>query len=117
MVVASERNSRIFAEGFTATRATADSLQKIMDSASNTTDSARQISLSTQQERTALQQVLDAMLEVSEDAALFARKVSETDRIAADLRGLAAMLTELIGRYKVDGDADGPHPGTGETAV
>ncbi|MBT4498803.1 MAG: methyl-accepting chemotaxis protein [Gemmatimonadetes bacterium] len=117
MVVTSERNSRIFKEGFTATQATADSLRKIMDSSSNTTDSAKQISLSTRQERTALQQVLDAMLEVSEGATLFASKVSETDRIAADLRALAAMLTELIGRYKVDENADDSQPGTGATTA
>jgi len=86
-----------------------------MDSASNTTDSAKQISLSTRQERTALQQALDAMLEVSEGATLFASKVSETDRIAANLRELAAMLTELIGRYKVDENADNTRSDTGTT--
>jgi len=115
MVITSERNSRIFKDGFTATQATADSLRKIMDSASNTTDSAKQISLSTRQERTALQQALDAMLEVSEGATLFASKVSETDRIAANLRELAAMLTELIGRYKVDENADNTRSDTGTT--
>ena len=117
MVIASERNSRIFTEGFTATRATADSLQKIVDSASNTTDSAKQISLSTQQERTALQQVLDAMLEVSKGAELFASKVGETDRTAADLQELAAMLTELIGRYKVDESIGVPRFGSDQTAA
>ena len=114
MVITSERNSRIFKEGFTATQATADSLRKIMDSASNTTDSAKQISLSTRQERTALQQVLEAMLEVSEGATLFANKVGKTDRIAADLRALAAMLTELIGRYQV-GEKDGFQPDSDAT--
>jgi len=117
MVITSERNNRIFKEGFTATQATADSLRKIMDSASNTTDSAKQISLSTRQERTALQQVLDAMLEVSKGATLFASKVSETDRIAADLRELAAALTELIGRYKVDENANDSQSGTGATTA
>ena len=102
MVVASERNSRVFEAGFVATQATADSLQKILDSASNTADSARQISLSTQQERTAMQQILDAMVEVSEGATHFASKVNETNETATSLRGLAAELTELIGKYEVD---------------
>ena len=115
MVVASERHSRIFADGFTATQTTADSLQKILDSASNTADSARQISLSTQQERTALQQVLDAMMEVSEGATLFASKVGETDRITATLRELAAELTELIGKYRVGEIADDSPPDPDET--
>ena len=114
MVVASERNSRIFEEGFMATQVTADSLQKIMDSASSTADSAKQISLSTQQERTALQQVLDAMMEVSEGAALFASKVSEGDEITSNLRGLAAGLTELIERYGMDEEAEGIRNRTGE---
>jgi methyl-accepting chemotaxis protein len=103
MVVASERNSRVFGEGFRATQVTADSLQKILDSARNTADSAKQISLSTQQERTALQQVLDAMMEVSEGAALFAKRVSETEGTITNLRELAAGLTELIKRYGGDG--------------
>ena len=108
MVVASERNSRVFEEGFSATQATADSLQKILGSASSTADSAKQISLSTQQERTAMQQILDAMVEVSEGATHFAGKVNETNEIASNLRGLAAELTELIGRYEVDEAADDP---------
>jgi len=111
MVVASERNSRVFEEGFIATQATADSLQKILDSASNTADSAKQISLSTQQERTAMQQILDAMMEVSEGAAHFASKVNETNEITSSLGGLSAELTELIGKYEVDEPGSDESPG------
>jgi len=107
MVVAAERNSRVFEEGFGATQATAESLNKILDSASNTADSARHISMSTQQERTALQQVLEAMTEVSEGASVFANRARESDRITADLKDLAAELTDLIGKYTVDGDWGG----------
>ena len=101
MVIAAERNSRAFEEGFQATQATADSLNKILDSASNTATSARHISMSTQQERTALQQVLEAMTEVSESASLSALRATDADRITGDLKGLAAELTELIGKYRV----------------
>jgi methyl-accepting chemotaxis protein len=114
MVVASERNSKIFAEGFTGTHTTAESLHRILDSASSTTDSARHISLSTQQERTALQQVVDAMTEVSGGAALFASKVSETDGTISDLKELAAELTELMGKYGVDEEPRSGHSKPGE---
>lgn len=105
MVVAAERNSRVFEAGFGATQATADSLNKILDSASNTAESARHISMSTQQQRTALQQVLQAMTEVSEGASVFANRARDADRITADLKELAAELTRLIAKYRVDGGA------------
>ena len=101
MVVISERNAKTCEEGLTTTRVTADSLQKIMDSANNTADSSKQISLSTQQERTALEQVLEAMMEVHEGAGRFAGKVREGETVSADLRQLATELTELIGSYQV----------------
>lgn len=103
MVVISERNARTCEEGLTTTRVTADSLQKIMDSANNTAGSAQRISLSTQQERTALEQVLEAMMEVHEGAARFVSKVREGETVSADLRQLATELTELIGSYQVGG--------------
>ena len=52
----------------------------------------------------ALQQVLEAMTEVSKGAMLFAVKVGETDRITANMGELARQLTELIGKYKVEED-------------
>ena len=113
MVVAAERNSRVFEEGFGATQTTADSLSKILDSASNTAESARHISMSTQQERTALQQVLEAMTEVSEAASLSASRARDADRITEDLQELASELTDLIGKYRVDGTAAATTSATG----
>jgi len=94
LIMSTERAAKKVDEGKGLAQATAESLDKIVHQVEETTDAAKQISIATQQQRTASDQVVLSMKEVAQ----VSQQAAETSRqIAAaimDLNNLAdALLT------------------------
>ncbi|MBX7152671.1 methyl-accepting chemotaxis protein [bacterium] len=89
-------------EGVELVTKVSDVLQNILAAAQNTTESARQISLSTQQQRTASEQVVMTLKEISEGSKQFVKSSNHASSIAADLSTLSEELKKTLAAYKVD---------------
>jgi methyl-accepting chemotaxis protein len=89
-----------------ATAATA-SLEQILGSVSTTAEAIDQISQAIEDQKDAASQVMLSLNEISTGSQSFARGVAETHDVAKDLNGLSKELTDLIGRFKVDGTVNG----------
>lgn len=92
LVMSTERAQKKVEEGKLLARRTADSLDKIVQQVEETTDSAKQISIATQQQRTASDQVVISMREIAQvsgQAAETSRQIqsaiTELDRLADTL--------------------------------
>ncbi|HNJ71904.1 MAG TPA: methyl-accepting chemotaxis protein [bacterium] len=76
-------------------------LENILLAAQNTTESAKQISLSTQQQRTASEQVVTTLKEISEGAKHFVKSSNQAAIISGDLNALSDELNKTLNNFKV----------------
>jgi methyl-accepting chemotaxis protein len=79
-------------------------LSQILDSSKSTTHAAEQISLSTQQQRTAAEQVVDAVRSIQSGSQAVATGSQEATRVIADLVQLADELQQTVRQFDL-GDA------------
>ncbi|HUX36526.1 MAG TPA: methyl-accepting chemotaxis protein [Rectinemataceae bacterium] len=101
LVITSEKRALGIAEGIEAT-ATADGLLgQLVGAASRTTDAAQQISLSTQQQKTASSQVAIALREIVSATQDTAQSIAKIAGISHDMTTAAVGLDELVGRFKL----------------
>ena len=95
LVMSTERATRKVEEGKVLARRTADSLDTIVQQVEETTDSAKQISVATRQQRTASDQVVISMREM----ALVSTQAAETSRrIQAAILELNRLADSLVVR-------------------
>ncbi|MEO5363806.1 MAG: methyl-accepting chemotaxis protein, partial [Magnetococcus sp. DMHC-8] len=102
LVVASEKGSKGIREGSELTEGTAHFLDEILSGAQATNDSAKQISLSTQQQKTATAQVVVALREIEDGSQLIANSVNKTNDTCNALMQLSNNLSEHINRFKLN---------------
>jgi methyl-accepting chemotaxis protein len=103
LVKSSRENSNIVREGVEIFNKVAAVLEGIVAAAENTTEAAKQISLSTQQQRTASEQVVTTLKEISEGARHFVKSSNQAATIAADLNSLSEDLKKTLAEFKVNG--------------
>ncbi len=96
LVINSEKGNRGIAEGMAATTATAERLGELVSAARNTASAAQQISLSTQQQKTAADQVVVALREIMQASSHAAHSVSELSDVSQTMIGLSSDLTTLV---------------------
>ncbi len=102
LVIASEEETRRLSEGVRFTQVTYSNLQEILKGARETTVSAKEISLATQQQRTASEQIVTALKEINEGTKHFVVTANQTSIITAELTNLSDELKKLINRFKVN---------------
>ncbi len=105
LVLNSEKGNRGIAEGMAATTATAERLGELVGAARNTASAAQQISLSTQQQKTAADQVVIALREIMQASSHAARSVSELSDVSQTMIGLSSDLTTLVDDFLDQGKA------------
>lgn len=98
LVVASENGSRVINEGAQAAELTEGELKNILEGAKVASESAMQISLSTQQQRTASSQVLSALTEIDQGLHQSSASIRQT---SASTHGLTDMSDVLKTKLKV----------------
>ena len=101
LVLASEQEAKRIAEGVSRGREARRSLDEILESAESTTIAAEQISLSTRQQRTAAEQVVDAARSIQRDSQAVAQGSSQAAIVIADLAQLAADLQRIVAQFQM----------------
>jgi methyl-accepting chemotaxis protein len=95
LVIASEKGSKGIHEGIEYTNQTADLLIDVVNAAQSTTDAAKQISLSTQQQKTASSQVVAALRDIVTGTNQTTKSINRIESISKGLMDLSLNLKEL----------------------
>ncbi|MFQ5560849.1 MAG: methyl-accepting chemotaxis protein [Nitrospinota bacterium] len=101
LVIASEKSSSMIREGMNFTSITVDLLKEILNGAHTTSDAAKQISLSTQQQKTANNQVLISLRGIESGAQKASNAIKLTGRTTTDLENFSNNLKELVDSFKL----------------
>ncbi|MEA5113377.1 MAG: methyl-accepting chemotaxis protein [Geobacteraceae bacterium] len=99
LVVSSEKSSKGIRDGLDYSVQTAELLRDLVSGAESTTDAARQISLSTQQQQTASGQVLIALRDIEEGVRYSSSSIQQTSEISRNLTVMAVELRKLVRRF------------------
>jgi methyl-accepting chemotaxis protein len=102
LVITSEMGAHGIVEGMRATSGAAARLEELVDAASQTSDAAQQISLSTQQQQSASGQVALALREIVEASAHGAESMARASRISGDMQATSDLLREVVGQFTLD---------------
>ncbi|MCL4554325.1 MAG: methyl-accepting chemotaxis protein [Actinobacteria bacterium] len=92
LIMSTERTAQKVEEGKQLAQLTADSLDRIVRQVENTTDAAKQISIATQQQRTASDQVVLSMREVAQVSQQSAESSRQISSAIVDLNRVADSL-------------------------
>ena len=101
LVVASESGSKVIGEGSQAATLTLGELMDIVEGAKLASDSAMQISLSTQQQKTASNQVLKALTEINQGLHQSSASIRQTSTAAHNLTDMSNALKTKLGVFKL----------------
>ncbi|CAK0739351.1 methyl-accepting chemotaxis protein [Azospirillaceae bacterium] len=102
LVITSEKGAAGIAAGITASTTTTEHLATIVKTATRTDSAAQQISLSTQQQKTASTQVVVALREIVTASAHTAHSLARIYQISKDLSALSTRLEALVGQFKLE---------------
>jgi methyl-accepting chemotaxis protein len=100
-ILASEEGAKDVRTGSTLARGVVDALERISGMVDETTTAAKEISVATQQQRSASDQVVAAMTQVSDVSRQYAVGSKQSAAAAAQLNNLAAELRASIAQFKV----------------
>jgi methyl-accepting chemotaxis protein len=100
-IVASEEGSKEVRTGSALARGVVDALERISGMVDETTTAAKEISVATQQQRSASDQVVAAMTQVSDVSRQYAVGSKQAAAAASQLNNLAAELRASIAQFKV----------------
>ncbi|HEU4675485.1 MAG TPA: methyl-accepting chemotaxis protein, partial [Motilibacteraceae bacterium] len=100
-ILASEEGAKEVASGAALARDVVDALERISGMVDETTTAAKEISIATQQQRSASDQVVSAMTAVSDVSRQYAVGSKQSAAAAAQLNTLAAELRASIEQFRV----------------
>ena len=101
LVITSEKGADGIAAGMDATAITAERLGELVEEASQTSSAAQQISFSTQQQKTASNQVVVALREIVAVSAHTAESINRISQISQDMAVTSVELREMVGQFKL----------------
>lgn len=100
-IIASEEGSKDVRQGSALARGVVEALERISGMVDETTTAAKEISIATQQQRSASDQVVAAMTQVSDVSRQYAVGSKQAAAAAGQLNMLAAELRASIAQFKV----------------
>jgi methyl-accepting chemotaxis protein len=100
-ILATEEGAREVHAGAALARDVVDALERISGMVDETTTAAQEISIATQQQRSASEQVVAAMSQVADSARQYAVGSKDTEASAAQLTALSDQLRAEISQFKV----------------
>jgi methyl-accepting chemotaxis protein len=109
-VMASEAGAREAGRGVEVAGAASTALDRIAQMVDSTTTAVAEISVATQQQRSASDQVVQAMSQVADMAQAFAAGSQQTAGSAAEITELAGDFGAAIDRFEVAGTTEAPAP-------
>jgi methyl-accepting chemotaxis protein len=106
LVITSEKGGSIIASGMEASTSTARSLDDLVNAASHTSSAAQQISLSTQQQKTASNQVVVALREIVAASSHAAQSIGRISQISHEMTVMSAELGNTVQQFKLAENLD-----------
>ncbi|MDP3696393.1 MAG: methyl-accepting chemotaxis protein, partial [Desulfocapsaceae bacterium] len=106
LVITSEKGGSIIASGMEASTSTAQNLDDLVNAASHTSSAAQQISLSTQQQKTASNQVVVALREIVTASSHAAQSIGRISQISHDMTVMSAELGTTVQQFKLAENLD-----------
>lgn len=103
LVIASEKSSKRVNEGDDLSSQTVDILNNILVGAQSTTESAKQISLSTQQQKTASNQVVTSLKEIAEGSKQASASIRQISSTTNNMTTLSGSLKKIVEKFKLNG--------------
>jgi len=100
LVIASEKASKVIQDGVEHSAETASVLVDIVDAAQSTTDAAKQISLSTQQQKTASNQVVVALKEIVAGSGQTTHSINRITSIGKEIVAVSNNLDGMVKKIK-----------------
>jgi methyl-accepting chemotaxis protein len=100
-IIATEEGAREVHQGTELARGVVDALERISGMVDETTTAAKEISIATQQQRSASDQVVTAMMQVSDVSRQYVVGSKQSAASAAQLNVLAAELRASIAQFRV----------------
>lgn len=101
LVITSEKGVTLIQKGMQLSSETTHELNVLVDAASKTSNAAKQISLSTQQQKIASNQVVAALHDITNSTSLNAQSVREISQISEEMLGVSEQLHELVNEFHV----------------
>ena len=101
MIIDSETRAKNINKGIKSVSNTSDTFMHIVSSAQTTTNASHQISLSTQQQKTASEQVISALREIDEGVKQSTYSMKEIRKICCELQDLSSLLRNLVDQFNV----------------
>jgi len=102
LVISSEKGSKGINEGLAYSGRTMEMLCDVVDGASATSEAAKQISLSTQQQQQASSQVVFALCDIKEGARHSSESIQQINTISRELTAMSSDLKAIMGRFSLD---------------
>lgn len=102
LVITSEKGANGILAGTTASNATAERFNDIVNAVGQTSTAAQQISLSTQQQKTASSQVVVALREIVTASSHTSSSINRIVDVSHDMGRLAEALAQSTGFFKLD---------------
>ncbi|MEE4354960.1 MAG: methyl-accepting chemotaxis protein [Desulfococcaceae bacterium] len=102
MVITSENGSKGIAEGIEMFEQTRKHFHEILSGAEETSNAARQISFSTQQQKTAATQVVSALRDIADGADQTSLSIQQISFIVSRLKDFSDNLQQLMGRFLLE---------------
>lgn len=103
LVIASEKGAKGIREGLDYSGRTMQMLCDVVDGAAATSEAAKQISLSTQQQQMGSSQVVVALHDIQEGARHASASIQQINAIGKELVTMSGDLKGIMGRFSLDG--------------
>lgn len=110
LVITSEKAVSSVQAGMEVSAETAQELNDLVQAATRTSNAAQQISLSTQQQKTASNQVVAALHDIANASSTNAQSVRQITDISEDMLSMAHQLNQLVLEFKVEPAAEKEEP-------
>ncbi|MBT5550945.1 MAG: methyl-accepting chemotaxis protein [Nitrospina sp.] len=107
LVIASEKSSKRIDEGTVLAADTRSELGSLVQGSQTTNEAASQISVSTQQQKTATEQVLSALKEIEKGIHHSSASMKQTSTMTIDLKDSSLALKKLVGEFKTNNSNSG----------
>jgi methyl-accepting chemotaxis protein len=114
LVMSSEKSFQLIQEGQEYASHTVSMLIESVDGVEGTTDAARQISLSTQQQQIASSQVVLALKDIEQGVRFATESILQTNSVTGELAELSEQLRTLVSTFKLGKECDGQGAESGE---
>jgi hypothetical protein len=101
LVIASEKGSKVIREGVDHSGRTMQMLSEVVDGSVATSDAAKQISMSTQQQQIASCQVVLALRDIQEGASQASSSIQQINNVGKELTAMSNDLKEVMDRFSL----------------